>query len=93
MFNDALMGADEERLKGVFVGDPVERNGKIYFKVRAFDDEGPFEIWRRFSDFETLRKVFTTRIGGLYIPRLPKSGFFGDSKDVKFLSERSFHLE
>ena len=30
---------------------------------------------------------------GLYVPRLPKSSFFGDSKDIKFLQERAFHIE
>ena len=93
LFNDTLMGADEEKLKGVVVGNPVDRNGKIFFEVIAFDGDGPFEIQRRFSEFESLRKAFATRLGGLYIPKLPKSSFFGDSKDVKFLSERSFHLE
>lgn len=87
------MGADEEKLKGVVVGNPVDRNGKIFFEVIAFDGDGPFEIQRRFSEFESLRKAFATRLGGLYIPKLPKSSFFDDSKDVKFLSERSFHLE
>ena len=44
LFNATLMGADEDKLRSVFVGDPVERNGKIHYKVQAFDDEGSFEI-------------------------------------------------
>lgn len=37
IFNATLMRTDEEKLKNVFVGDPVERNAKILFTVRAFD--------------------------------------------------------
>jgi len=45
------MGADEERLKGVVVGNPVDRNGKIFFEVIAFDSDGPL----RFRDaFQSL---------------------------------------
>ena len=29
----------------------------------------------------------------MYVPKLPKGSFFGESKDLKFLQERSFHLE
>jgi len=93
MFNAAMMRSDEEKLASVFVGDPVERQGKIYFTIRAFDDEGNFTIERRFSEFEALRKAFASRLCGMYIPKIPKSSFFGDSKDLKFLQERSFHLE
>lgn len=93
IFNTAMLRSDEEKLANIFVGDPVDRNGKIHFKVKAFDFKGDFEILRRFSEFEALRKAFLVRLPGLYIPRLPKSSFFGDSKDKQFLAERCFHLE
>lgn len=85
LFNATLMRTDEERLINVFVGDPFERNGKILFNVRAFDAKGDFEIQRKFSEFEALRKSFLLRLPGLYIPKLPKGSFFRDSKDIKFL--------
>ena len=93
IFNAAMLRNDDEKLNSVFVGDPVDLNGKIHFTVRAFDSDGDFEIQRRFTEFEALRKALSIRLSGLYIPKLPKSSFFGDSRDLKFLSERSFHLE
>ena len=93
IFNAAMLKNDEEKIAAVFVGDPVELNGKINFTVRAFDADGDFEIQRRFTEFEALRKSLAIRLSGLYVPKLPKSSFFGDSKDLKFLQERSFHLE
>ena len=93
IFNAAMLRNDEERLANVFVGDPVNRNGKIFFVVNAFDPKGDFKIERRFSEFEALRKSLMQRLPGLYVPKLPKSSFFGDSKDMTFLTERAFHLE
>lgn len=43
-----MPGEDQKRLASVFVGDPVDLNGKINFTVRAFDMNGDFEIQRRF---------------------------------------------
>ena len=44
MFNNALLRSDDDRLKHVFVGDPIERTGKILYTVKAFDAKGDFEI-------------------------------------------------
>ena len=93
MFNNAVMQPDDERLQRIFVGDPVDMNGKIHYTVRAFDSEGEFDIKRKFSEFEALRKSFVQRLTGMYVPKLPKGSFFSDSKDIKFLQERAFHLE
>ena len=86
------MQPDSERLSKIFVGDPVDRNGRIMYTVRAFDSKGSFEVQRSFSQFEALRKSFTQRLPGVYIPKLPKGNFFG-TKDIKFLQERAFHCE
>jgi len=59
IFNSALLNSDEDRLSKIFVGDPVDRNGKIHYTVKAFDIKGEFEIQRKFSEFEALRKTFT----------------------------------
>ena len=85
IFSSALSRPDEERLKHIFVGDPIERNGKIFYVVKSFDTQGDFNIERRFQDFEALRKAFITRLPGLYVPKLPKGSYFGESKDLKFL--------
>ncbi len=44
IFNAAMLRSDEERLAKIEVCDPVERNGKIYYTVKAFDVKGDFEI-------------------------------------------------
>ena len=44
MFNDALLAGDDLKLLSVFVGDPIERAGKIIFTVKAFDAKGDFDI-------------------------------------------------
>ena len=93
IFNHAMLRSDQEKIANIFVGDPIDRNGKIHFKVKAFDSQGDVEIERTFREFDALRKSFTQRLPGLYVPKLPKSSFFGDSKDTKFLQERAFHLE
>ena len=59
IFNAAMLRTDEEKLASITVGSPIERNGKIFYTVKAFDSKGEFEIQRRFSDFEFLRKAFT----------------------------------
>ena len=93
IFNATMADDEEEKIADVFVGDPVDINGKIHFTIRAFDTDGDFEIQRRFGTFEILRKALSTRLIGVYIPKLPKSSFFGESRDIKFLQERAFHLE
>lgn len=37
LFTAAMLRPDEERLKQIFVGDPVERNGKIFYVVESYD--------------------------------------------------------
>lgn len=37
IFNEATMRNEEEKFANIFVGDPVNRNGKFYFTVKAFD--------------------------------------------------------
>ena len=87
--------SEDDKIHDIFVGEPIEHNGIIKFKVRGFDSQGLFEIVRSFKDFGALRKTFLERLPGLYIPNLPKKKFFGDDtdKNVKFLEERCFHLE
>lgn len=42
LFNDALMQQEESKLNRIFVGSPVEKQGKIYFTVEGFDSQGDF---------------------------------------------------
>ena len=62
------------------------------YLVKGFDNQGYFEIRRRYKDFDLLRETFHKRMPGLYIPSLPPKTLFSKS-DHQFLEERSFHLE
>ena len=86
---------EDDPILDIFVGEPIESQGVIKFKVKGFDSQGKYEIVRSFKDLTALRKTFVERLPGLYIPTLPKPKFFGDDtdKNVRFLEERCFHLE
>ena len=42
------------------------------YKVKGRDHLGEFEVYRRFSEFYALRKVFYSRFLGLYVPPIPE---------------------
>ena len=42
------------------------------YKVRGSDHLGEFEVLRRFSNFDNLRRVFSSRFLGLYVPPIPE---------------------
>jgi hypothetical protein len=47
--------------------------GKYHiYKVVGKDYLGPFEAFRRYSEFDILRKVLYSRFLGLYVPPLPE---------------------
>ena len=61
------------------------------YTVFGMDRQGRFEIFRRYSDFWTLREVFVDRWPGLYIPPIPNKRMMGNSKS-QFINERCFLL-
>lgn len=91
LYAHALYRDDDDEYNSIFVGNPEERNGKVFYHVCAYDSDGKFECRRRYNDFHALRQAFLERLPGLYIPSLPPKKVFGNS-DKKFLDERAFHL-
>lgn len=61
------------------------------YTVMGCDSTGKFEIFRRYSDFWTLRELFLDRWAGLYIPPIPSKRTVGNTK-TEFISERCFLL-
>lgn len=57
------------------VCDPIIKdaiNKYVIYAIRGSDNDGSFEIYRRYSDFNNLRKVMIKRWPGCYIPPLPE---------------------
>lgn len=50
-----------------------------------------FEIYRRYSDFATLRESLCERFPGLYVPPIPGKKVYGNTKN-SFVEERCFLL-
>ena len=79
----------------ISVTDPVIKDGLnkyVLYAVRGADRDGTFEIYRRFSDFNTLRKAMVKRWPGVYVPPIPEKKAVGNM-DSKFIEERRSLLE
>ena len=63
----------------------------VVYTVFGRDRQGKFEIYRRYSDFFTLRELFADRWPGLYIPPIPAKRTFKNT-NVNFVNERCFLL-
>ena len=75
--------------------DPIIKDGitkYVLYSIRGSDKDGSFEIYRRFSDFATLRKVLVKRWPGVYVPPIPEKKAVGNM-DAKFIEERRSLLE
>jgi hypothetical protein len=64
----------------------------VIYKVKGTDRDGAYESFRRYSDFNTLRKVMQQRWPGCYIPPLPEKKAIGNL-DLKFIEDRRKFLE
>jgi hypothetical protein len=55
------------------VNFPHKSKGKDYYvyTVTGVDKEGPFEVQRRYKEFNLLRIVLVQRFPGLYVPPIP----------------------
>ena len=42
------------------------------YKIKGKDSQGPFEVVRRFREFDLLRRVLYSRFLGLYVPPIPE---------------------
>jgi len=77
------------------VGEPeLKKSGPSkhhIFKVMGRDNNGEFEIFRRYKEFLTFRDVLSTRWPGLYIPPMPPKKV--GSTEKKFVEERMYFLD
>lgn len=73
------------------MSDPIKGNPVTYL-VSGVDEEGPFEISRRYNDFYNFYKTLLFRWPGIYIPPIPPKKA-GVNKDEKNLKERKIFLE
>ena len=58
----------------ISVTDPVLREAiknYVVYSVKGLDKKGTFQMERRYSDFEALRKALVQRWPGCFIPPLP----------------------
>jgi sorting nexin-1/2 len=56
------------------VCDPVVKDGMskyVLYTIKGTDKDGPFEAFRRYSDFFHLREILLQRWPGCYIPPIP----------------------
>jgi sorting nexin-1/2 len=61
------------------------------YKVKGRDHQGEFEVFRRFKQFDLLRRTLFSRFLGLYVPSLPEKKAMGKT-DQFFVQERMHHL-
>lgn len=63
-----------EKAQAFQVCHPHKPRGCDYYQytVLGVDRLGRFEIFRRYSDFASLRDLFVDRFSGMYIPPLPQ---------------------
>ena len=76
------------------VCDPIEKEGLkkyIVYCIKGMDSRGAFEVYRRYSDFFSLRKEMLRRWPGIYIPEIPPKKAVGNmNKD--FVEKRKQQL-
>lgn len=63
----------------------------IVYTVIGRDRNGPFEIQRRFKEFNLLRQVLSQRNIGLYVPPIPPKKKVGNTSQ-EFIEARCFYL-
>ena len=57
MYNTTVfnIGENAKEFDEIFVGDPISKKGKTFYLLKSVDAKGPFEVSRRYSDFDSLR--------------------------------------
>jgi len=64
----------------------------VKYTVTGVDQQGQFEVQRRYNEFLAVNKALNERWPGCYIPAIPEKQFIGD-KDEGFVEERRQLLE
>lgn len=73
------------------VSDPV-MGSHVTYTVRGVDNDGKFEVTRRYNDFNNLRNSLLARWPGIYFPPIPPKKKVGN-KDSSFVEERRYFLQ
>lgn len=63
--------AINERFREFKVSKPTLIGGKAMYEVAGYTKDGPFNVMKRYSDFDQLRTCLVKRWPGFYIPALP----------------------
>ncbi|KAM3144436.1 hypothetical protein pb186bvf_003600 [Paramecium bursaria] len=71
----------------VIVSDPIVRDGGMskftVYNIKGEDQNGKFDVYRRFSDFVELRELLLKQWPGCYIPPIPEKQIAGgNDQDV-----------
>ena len=60
----------------IIVTDPIERDSGVskftVYTIKGNDRDGPFETYRRYSDFSILKKILVKRWPGCFVPSIPE---------------------
>eukprot|EP00824_Muranothrix_gubernata_P000723 TRINITY_DN1083_c0_g1_i1.p1 TRINITY_DN1083_c0_g1~~TRINITY_DN1083_c0_g1_i1.p1 ORF type:complete len:438 (-),score=49.59 TRINITY_DN1083_c0_g1_i1:25-1338(-) len=75
----------------VTVTNPIVNKSHHEYLVKGRDDEGEFEVYRRYKEFISLRNALGGRWPGIYIPPVPPKKVFGNKKE-EFVQERMHYL-
>lgn len=67
-------------------------NKYVLYKISGQDAEGPFEIFRRYSDFDKLREALVNKWPACFIPPLPPKKATGNM-EASFIEERRRYLD
>lgn len=88
-----LMGLRKHEPPIISVSEPTIKNGSHHvYKVKGYDHNGEFEVFRRFREFDQFRKTLYSRFVGLYVPPIPAKKAVG-KKDELLVEERQFFLD
>lgn len=87
-----LMGIRKHDPPEISVSEPILKSGHHEYKVKGRDHLGEFEMYRRFREFDTFRKVLYSRFLGLYVPPIPPKKSVGKTEDL-LVEERMFFLD
>lgn len=87
-----LMGIRKHDPPEISVSEPLLKSGHHEYKVKGRDHLGEFEMYRRFREFDTFRKVLYSRFLGLYVPPIPPKKSVGKTEDL-LVEERMFFLD
>jgi len=78
------------------VCDPITKEEKFakhtLYKIKGSDQDGLFEVLRRYSDFDRIRSILVSRWPGVFIPPLPPKKTV-NNMDAKFIEERRKALD